>query len=1368
MKKFFILVILQFILLNTSFGQLSFDHISVSNGLSQSTVLSILKDSRGYMWFGTRDRLNRYDARNIKIYNYDYRDTTSISCSDYVFFVFEDREKHLWIGTSKGLNRYIPESDSFERLIHKDSNPKSLMGKNIRCTYQDRSGRIWFGSERGLNMLSFSSSRKFTHFVKATANGPGLAGNQIESLFEDRDGNMWVGTNEGLTLMSLKNGHYAFKNFISSKTDPNGLDGNFVQAIAQDSQGNICIGTQTGGVNIFDPKTQAFTHLKHDPANNNSLINNDIRKIVNRNGVLWIATMNGLNLYDESKKEFKLYQHDIESRNSLSDNSIKEIYFDNNGTAWIGTMFGGVNIIHPNTIPFNVYQASKYKNSISGNVVSTIIADAKQNLWIGTEGNGLNYYDKTKQVFKHYINDPSEEGSIRTNFIKAIYRDKANNIWVGLHQGGLELFQPSSATFKHYRHNATNPYSISSDIVSCILEDSFNRFWVGTSKGLDIFDKKQQQFRTYLNNPSTHLYLSNIAIRCIYEDRHHQIWVGTSDGLGILKPGATSFSTFKTSESDATSLKAGYINCVKEDNDGTIWVGSFHGGLSRYDNLKQTFRTYKIKDGLPSDNVLNIQPADGNYLWISTDNGLSKFNTFTGRFKNYNVKDGLPTNEFNYNSSFKDADGNLYFGTYNGLISFSPKQIKENVIAPPVLFTSLKLFNQPVGIADKTKLLQKDISLTREITFTHDQNVFSLDFTALNYDKPGRNQYMYKLQGFEKNWNSVKIPTATYTNLPVGEYDFLVKSSNNDGLWSSRAASLHIVILPPIWKTWWACCFYILSFAGILFLVIRFFRRQARLERDLYYEHLNYERQQEVHQMKLDFFTKVSHEIRTPLTLILTPVEKLIDVTLDNPLVGRQLTYVKQNADRLLRLVNELLDFRKIETGHLKLHVSGHEIVKFCQDIFFSFERLSLVKNISYQFKQEIDATTVYFDPAQFEKVLFNILSNAFKFTPVEGTVTFSVNEDQDYVNIIISDNGPGIAKDVQLLIFDNFYQAQNNTTPGWGIGLALVKNIVDLHKGKVSVESELATDTCPGKTVFTISLLKGKAHFDASELDDSPAGDYALQQQVNTPALMPRAEDIEVPNTQQKQTVLLVEDNNEVRGLIKESLAGLYVIHESTNGAQGWEAACQIIPDLIISDITMPVMDGLEFCSKIKADERTNHIPVILLTAKATYVHQVNGLETGADAYITKPFRMQMLELTIRNLIMTRQFMRKKFTQQLTLMPKNKLIGSPDEKFLNKLMAIVETHMEDSEFDVVKLTKEIGMSQSILYRKVKALTDMNITDFIKSTRLKQAAALLAQNKLSIAEVAYAVGFNDRKYFSKEFKKQFGKTPSEYMDQVGA
>jgi ligand-binding sensor domain-containing protein/signal transduction histidine kinase/CheY-like chemotaxis protein len=1363
MKKLFIIIGCLFALYNTALSQISFDHLTVANGLSQSTVLSFCKDSRGYIWIGTRDRLNRYDARNVKIYNHSYKDPGSISCNDYVFSVFEDRDKNLWVGTVRGLNRYIPETDSFEHILKDTTNPGSLSDDNIHCVFQDHWGKIWVGTNKGLNMIPSPGSRKLTHFFKADATHSGLAGDQIQSIYEDHVHNLWVGTMYGLTRMAPKNGGYVFTSFINIETNPNTLSGNSVQAITEDAGHRLWVGTQSGGLNLYHPESNSFSSFKNDPLNSKSLSSNDVRSImVDKQNKLWIGTINGLNIFDPAGNTFAFYDHDTENQNSLSNNSIKDIYLDKTGTIWIGTMYGGVNIVHPYSIPFKIYRSNKFKNSISGNTVSTIIADAKDNLWIGTDGNGLNYFDKSTGLFLNYVNSPADKGSLATNYVKSLYIDKENKLWIGFHQGGLDLFEASTGIFKHYVHDTANPFSISSNIVSCTLEDSQNRFWVGTSLGLDLFDKKSQQFRTYITDPAHPIKLSIDAVRCIYEDPGHNIWVGTTVGLNLLKNHTLAFTSFKIDERDDKSLKAGYINCITGDKTGTIWIGSYHGGLSRYNVKTNTFKTYTTAQGLPTDNVLKIEQADDGALWISTDNGLAKFDQRTQKFKTFTIKDGLPINEFNANSSFKDRNGDIFFGTYNGLVSFNPKDIRENNYAAPVLFTGLRLFNEPVQIGDKSGLLKQHISLTRQITFNHDQNVFSLDFTALNYNTPERNKFMYKLNGFENRWNLVSIPSATYTNLPAGDYDFLVRGSNSDGLWNKSIATLHIVVLPPLWKTWWAFTIYLLIFSGLLYLVISFFRKQAKLERDLFYEHLNREKQQEIYHAKFDFFTKVSHEIRTPLTLILAPIEKILEQVTDNPVINRQLGFVKQNTDRLLRLVNELLDFRKVESGHTQLCVGEYDIVKFCRGVFDPFIQLAAANNINYKFNTTAHSALVHFDYQQLEKVLYNVLSNAFKFTPNGGEIILTIAPNQDCVNIMVTDNGTGISAGALPEIFNNFYQ--DNTTsnsPGWGIGLALAKNIMELHKGSIAVESIPQNQKQRGKTIFTIILLKGAAHFTEDEILKPVNDNYHLQTD-SAVSPSPCVETIEQPD-EGRAVILVIEDNDDVRGFIKDALCGPYTVYEAVNGADGWEMASNLIPDLIVSDVAMPVMDGLELCSRIKADERTNHIPFIMLTAKVAQLHQVSGLKSGADAYITKPFSMQVLELNICNQLQARACMRKKYARQVTLMPQDKLIELPDEIFLNKLMEIVEHNMEDPEFDVNRLVKEIGMSQTVLYRKIKALTDLTIVDFIKTTRLKQAAVLLTRHKLNIAEVAYSVGFNDRKYFSREFKKQFGKAPTEYL-----
>lgn len=1360
MRKLLAFIVIGLMLGLHASAQLSFDHLTVAGGLSQSTVLSICRDSRGYMWFGTRDRLNRYDAHVVKIFNHDYRDTGSISCSDYVFAVMEDRSHNLWVGTVKGLNRYIPENNTFRHYMRNAKDPYSISDNNIYALYQDSYGQIWVGTGDGLNMLSSPDANAFTHFVKSSKDKPGLTDNQVYAIYEDHLHQLWVGGTDGLTKIVRQNGSYVFTNFYTNTQQPNGLHGNTVRTITEDKNHLLWIGTETAGINVFDPANQSFTHLKHEQGNNNSLSNNDVRKIMPDNkGRLWVGTINGLNIVDPDTRIFTHYEHDAENRNSLSDNSIKDIYQDRSGSIWVGTNYGGVNVVHPDNIPFHIFQYNKFKNSISGNIVSAMIAGPQNSLWIGTEGYGLNRFDTLSKTFSQYKNIAADKTSLSTNFVKTVYRDRQNNLWIGLHQGGLELMQGNG--FKHYRHNAQNPLSISSDIVLSLLEDTRGRFWVGTSQGLDLFDRQAQTFRNYFNNAAQPFNLTRNAVRCIYEDSKHNLWVGTTGGLNMLPSGSEKFKWFLPNEKKADSLRVGYINCIREDDSGNVWIGSFHGRLSLYLPGKQAFKTFGIAEGLPSDNVLNIQQGDAQSLWLSTDNGLALFDLITHKVRTFTVKDGLPTNEFNYNSSFKDAAGTLYFGTYAGLVSFSPKQISRNVAVPAIEFTGLKLFNKPVQIGDESGLLQKDISLTDKIIFHHDQNVFSVDFTALNFDKPDRNRFMYKLDGFETEWNNVNIPTGTYTNLPAGDYDLLVRVGNRDGVWSRNTKKLHIQVLPPLWQTWWAYLLYSVIFVFTLYLIIRFFRRQARLERDLYYEHLNYERQQEIYQLKLDFFTKISHEIRTPLSLILAPVEKLLsNVTGDTP-ISRNLTYVKQHADRLMRLVDELLDFRKVESGHMKLSVAGHDLVAFCESISLSFSQLASSRHITYQFTHTEEQLVLWFDAGQLEKVLYNIIGNAFKFTPDGGQITISVKADAVGASISITDNGVGIAAEAQRHIFENFYQdKRSSSAPGWGIGLALAKNIVELHQGSISVNSKEAQGDAAGTTTFSIKLQAGTQHFIADQLLDSTA--FLLKEPLVLSSAVNEDDSDTSAIKAEKPVILLVEDNTEVRAFIKETLGHEYTLYESANGQEGCERAIELIPDLIISDVAMPVMDGFELCARIKTDERTDHIPVILLTARADQANHLDGLKQGADIYLTKPFSVQVLELHIRNLLTARQAMRRKYAQQVTLLPAGKMIDSPDEQFLAKVTNIICERMENPDFDVPMLVDEIGMSQTVLYRKLKALTGLTIVDFIKTTRLKQAAAMLAQNKLGVAEVAYAVGFNDRKYFSKEFKKQFGQSPTDF------
>jgi len=1325
--------------------RLTFNKLNTENGLSQNSVLTIVQDRTGYMWLGTSYGLNRFDGRNFKIYQHDPAVPGSLS-GNYILSSLSDSKGTLWIGTSHGLNRYLPETDTFERVMAGEPGESGKLSSNtVNCLFEDSRGIVWIGTGHGLHQLTDRKSLRFKKF-DALKGKPSLPGNDIRSIFEDSQRRLWVATASGLTRMEFGRNGVQFDVY----TVANGLSDNFVTAIAEDQQHNIWVGTKHGGLSLLDTGTGRFTHYPKG-AGSNGLAHNNIRKIfADKAGKLWIATLEGLSVLDPATRTFQNYQHEPENPTSLSQNSLYDIFQDASGSVWLGTYYNGVNIVYSHETPFRVYQAGKSKYSINHNVVSAVVKDRTGNLWIGTEGGGFDYLDVRTGTARNFRSGAGASG-MTSNLVKAIVQDRKGNLWIGTHLGGLNHYNAANGTFRTFRYSPGSAASLSSDNVSAVFEDSRGRLWVGTDqKGVDLLDKEKGTFRHFNVGTKAPFTLSGNFTRNFYEDSRHNLWIGTTEGLNVLRSDSGGIEWITPRDETPEKRFPRIINCVREDAGGIIWIGSYYGGLTRYDRASNTFSTFTRKDGLPNDNVLGILDDERGNLWISTSNGLSRFDTARRSFKNYTVADGLPGNEFIPNTHYKDASGELFFGGLNGLVSFLPNAIETNDFAAPVVFTGLKLFNNPVRIGGPDELLQKDIQFTEAITFTHAQNIFTIDFALLNYIKPEKNAYAYRLNGFEKDWNYVKTSSATYTNLPPGSYVFEVKGANNDGIWSKTPARLTIHVLPPLWKTWWAYCLYVIAVVAAVLLVTRYFYMAALFER----EH-------ELHQVKLNFFTNVSHEIRTHLTLIQGPVEGLMLARPDDEHVQAHLSLVRKNANRLLRLVGELMDFRKAETNHLALHVTRHDLVPFLRGVFRDFGYVSRHRNIESVLECDREDISLYFDAGQMEKVIFNLLSNAYKFTHDGGKVSMSVSEHDDFVQIRIEDDGIGIAPQYLGKLFANFFQIYDHgkQNTGYGIGLALSKSIVELHKGELTVESTVEQQHRKGRTCFTITLLKGHRHFAPEQLETraSVAEDY-----VNMPAetgTLPASGTIA---GEDKPLVLIVEDNEEVRTFITGALGDRYRIVQAENGEQGWATATECIPELIISDVMMAEMDGLTLCTKLKTDERTSHIPVILLTAKASLNHQLSGLKTGADAYISKPFSIQLLELNVRNLLASRRLMREKYSRQITLQPQNVVIESLDEQFLARIVAITEELMDHPDFGVPMLAERIGMSQSVLYKKLKAVTDLSVNDFLKSIRLKRAAQLLQQQKMTIYEVAYAVGYDDRKYFSKEFKKQFGKTPSEY------
>ena len=1355
LKRLFFLISIVLVQLPVKGQELSFNQLMTKNGLSQNSIFAIAQDSQGFMWFGSRYGLNRYDGNRFRLYKSTTADTNTLS-DDYINALFSDSKKELWVGTSNGLNRFDPKKNSFERIylregqINKSNTP-------IISIYEDRKGNLWVAAKNGLYLLSDRKTKKFSP-ARQLGLDKKIAGSEVQSLYEDSKGDFWIGTNNGLGRLRFSNNKLKILQFFTHAAgQPESLSDNSVTAITEDLEHNLWIGTENGGINLFHKTTNTFSRYLHKEGVKNSLVHNAVRKIIrDKKGQLCIGTQEGLSLFDPAKKTFQTYQHRTAVNQSLNQNSIYSLYEDHSGSLWIGTYYGGINVAYAHATNFKTFQYNEKQTGISHNVISSIIADQNENLWIGTEGGGLNYFDQQRRQFSSYKVKAADLSSLGSDLVKVIYKDRTGDIWVGTHGGGLNLFDPASHSFKRFLVTGKEIKTSRSEIVA-LLEDDRGALWIGSQTGIRIFNKSKTSLSPYPEIPAIRK-IRDHNVKFLFEDSRKNIWIAATTGLYLLDANRQSLQSFKLPRgSNSVNNNANFINCIQEDKAGNIWIGLYYGGLSKYEISRKIFsKTYTTKDGLSHNNVVGILEDGKQQLWISTSNGLSRFNPKNQTFRTYTTSDGLAGDEFNYNSFFKTKAGEMYFGGYNGLTHFFPDQIEKNEEQASIAFTGLKLFNNPVSIHAADGLLKEDIGFTEKLVFHYGQNVFAIEFALLNYIKSNKNKYAYKLEGINEEWIESRSPVATYTNLPSGTYTLLVKGANNDGIWS-ETASMQIEILPPIWKTWWAYIFYAALLGLILFFITRFFYLRGLLLKD-----------EELHQIKLNFFTNISHEIRTHLTLIMAPVEKLLEGRQSDNLIGQQLTSVKNNADRLLKLVSELMDFRKADTKNLKLRVAAYDLILFLKDIYAAFEDLSGKKNIHFSFHYDQEPLMLYFDKEQLEKVFFNLLSNAFKFTPDQGHIRINIQTEQNRVLISISDTGRGIAPQYLEQLFVNYFQVDDHSiqNTGYGIGLALAKNIIELHKGNIKVSSKPASEAEAGFTRFELQLLRGNAHFAAQQLSapiqsqpsPTPTEDPVRQIAEHPENPVPQSKEIKRP------TVLIVEDNWELRALISSTLEPDYEVLVAENGLEGWHIATTEIPDLIISDVMMPEMDGFTLCNQLKSDERTSHIPVLLLTAKSDQTDQISGLSQGADIYLTKPFSTRILQLQVHNLLEAREKMRKKYSRELILEPNQVVVNPVNEQFLSRLIGIIEEHMEEENFGVDLLAEKIGMSQSVLYKKLKALTDLSVNDFSKSIRLKKAAQLLLQKHYTVYEVGYMVGFSDRKYFSREFKKQFGQTPSQYIE----
>lgn len=1348
---------------------LAFDHLTSEEGLSESTVLAITQDAEGFMWFGTREGLNRYDARSVKVFRSDREAAGSLSDS-FVYALLSDKRGRLWVGTRNGLNLFDKRSATFEGIFSLPGDPHSLSDNTVTALLEARDGSTWVGTRNGLNLLVEKDSMSFIRFMHKPDFGNSLVNDDVHSIYQDREGIIWIGTSGGVSRLDYKGpDRYAFRSFTLPQEEGRYEKNNSVNCFGEDAYGRLILGTERSGLLFIDKRTFEYTYLSGDAG----IGSRAVRSIItDPSGNFWIGTIGGLFIANHNFTQLRRYRTVHQDPTSLSDNSIRSIFYDRDGSFWVGTFHGGINMYSPFGKQFRHLNPRLKGQRMNIKVASAMTTDERDNYWIATEGNGLFFVDPQLNVRAHFRHEAENDNSLSHDNVKCLLLEEGKGIWIGTIKG-LDYYDFDRKEFIHFRNDAQGANALPDDVIYDLAKDGQGNLWVATYFGglARVNSERRMVGKIYSHDSRNPRSLSSQVVTRVFLDAQQNVWVGTATGLDRLEVDG-SFRRVFPGESNS-ELGNRYITAIFQDSRQRLWIGTRHTGLYLLSKDEKSYEHFSLTDGLPGNSIYALQEDKRGFIWISTENGLSRFDPQTVTFKKYDRSDGLFCKEFNFNSYHRDKKGYFYFGGYNGVAWFHPDSIRENRVVPAVKFTDVKLFNKSVRPDDENGVITAIADTEMKLEFRHDQNIFSVEFAVLNYINASKNRFAYKLEGFENAWNYVNEPRATYMNLAPGAYKLLVKGANNDDIWNERAQVAHIRVLPPVWKTWWAYASYCSAFLLLLFGWARLNRKQLMLRHELQLEHLEKIKQDELHTAKLNFFTNVAHEIRTPVTLISSPIEHLLESGLQDQQVRKELIVVKNSTDRLMRLLNQLLDFQKQETGNVLLKVSKGNVVAFLKDVVESFREYATSRKVLLKFTAARPEVELWFDREELSKVFFNLLVNALKFTPGGGEVNVSVCapqeseealSDQRFVEIIIEDNGLGIAPDQMEKIFHRFYQAENTGVQdaGFGIGLALSKGIIDLHHGAISVESREATAHESGFTRFTLKLQTGNKHFQPSQITEDHV-DVAIDAEDEF-HLFPV--DAQARSTGEKPLILLVEDNDEIRTYMSGILTPQYEVLEARNGSEGLAVAFDRLPDLIISDIMMPLMNGVELVRKLKGDARTSHIPAILLTARQTVNHQVEGLQTGADDYLTKPFNRSVLLVKIQNHLAIRARLKEKYSRMVTLQPNDHPVADPDEQFLQRLMKILEENLNDSEFNVTRLAKEIGMSRPVLFRKTKMLTGFSVIDLLRDVRLKKAEMLLRQKKMTISEVAFTVGFSDPKYFSKAFRNQYGKSPSQYIEET--
>lgn len=1360
-KVFFVLLVLSSLTVQSQpQAEKNIFHYGLKDGLSFGIVNSITQDNKGFIWIATSDGLNRFDGQSFTAFKNEPNNPYSIA-SNHVQSVFKDSQGQLWISSRNGLMSFDAQTQRF--IKYNSSNDRKPERKDdITCVSESRDHNLWVATTDGFYYFN-KKNKKFVAYN--TENLRGLTTNYILNIYEDSRGFLWVGTKgAGIQVFAVMDSQVKRQ----SRIVPPRLDTR-INKIFEDKKLNVWVATSNGLV-FYSQKQNNFQIFN---ARDYHLPSNIFLSIAeNGSGEILIGLQDG-GLYTISGRSIpnsqgSIYRFDpvkASNGNLVTKWSVQTLFLDKDKNVWLGTYGNGIYMVNSVPKKFRKFQVRKDLDSPDFVRFYGITQDSDGLFWLGTDGDGIFKVTKEGRTVKNYRAD-GRRGSITDNAILSALRDSKNRLWFGTYKGGLMCYDKKFDSFQSFSYNSKNPRSLKYNDVRVIYEDSKQNIWVGTNGGgLNLFNPKTENFDNW--NPENSEIASN-DVRAITDDGSGNLWVGTYGG-GVNYFDIKRNAFFKLFETPGESgvLVNNVVYALYLDKEGRLWIGTEGDGLVIYNTKTKVILKYNEKTGLANNTVYAIKADAQGKVWLSTNKGISKVDINAGKIYNYDESDGLQAGQFHEGSAIvSNKDKSMVFGGTEGCNFFDPYNVKTSEVAPKVLITGLNIYGQPTDRAAFENI--KDITEADQIELNPDQPVFSINYLTLNYGFPHEGEYAYKLEGLDKEWNFVKGQrSATYRYLDPGTYTFKVKASNEDGIWADSFSSIKIIILPPWYKTWWAYLIYFGLVGASIYSFSLYRIRQTRLKFKVKAAQFEAEKEKELHEKKINFFTNVSHEFRTPLTLIINPAKELLHDESHNASMGN-LNTIYRNARRLLSLVDQLLLFRKSESEMSKLKLVKLNISSVCQEVYLCFTHQARKKGIDLSFETVNNTLEIIADREKMEIILFNLISNALKNTPEKGSITIKVLETDQDVIIEINDTGIGIPAEVGERIFQQFYQVQNNnfgSEGGFGIGLSLVKSFVESHKGLVGYESRAGQGT-----KFWVSFKKGKEHFKDSVIFEEVHESSVFLEELVVESQMEQEfptssagalESTEVYSDDKR--ILIVDDNIQIRQYVKQLFEGEYEVLEADNGDNGFEIVKKHIPDLVISDIMMQGLSGIELCSRIKDDPALNHIPVILLTASSSAEVKLKGIECGAEDFISKPFEREMLIARVAGILKNRNDLQNYFFNHITLKPDNSKISDEYKQFLDRCIQIVEENLMESHFGIKVLADKIGMSRSTLYSRIKSISGQSPNEFIRFIRLRKAAEMFISTESTVSESAYKVGIKDIKHFREQFNKVFGMNPSEYI-----